>query len=113
MSSRSPKLYIDDIVQACQDIVNFSGTIRNAEEFGKDRRTFLAVIRSIEIIGEAARQMPRGFKSSHPEINWREIVSLRNTIAHEYFGLDNEILWDVIKTQIPVLLQQFKNLKID
>ena len=113
MSSRSPKLYVDDILQACQDIINFTRSIPNANEFGKDRRTFLAVIRSIEIIGEAARQMPRGFKSSHPEILWRDIVNLRNVIAHEYFGLDNEILWDVIKTQIPDLSEKIKNLKLD
>ena len=104
---------MEDILQACQDIINFTRGISNASEFGKDRRTFLAVIRSIEIIGEAARQMPRGFKSSHPEILWRDIVNLRNVIAHEYFGLDNEILWDVIKTQIPDLSEKIRNLKLD
>ena len=104
---------MEDILQACQDITTFTRSIPNANEFGNDRRTFLAVIRSIEIIGEAARQMPRGFKSNHPEIPWRDIVNLRNVIAHEYFGLDNEILWDVIKTQIPDLLGKFKILKLD
>jgi uncharacterized protein with HEPN domain len=100
MSSRSPKLYVDDVLQACAEILEFTHGLRNADELGKDRRTYLAVARSLEIIGEAARQMPRSFKSEHPEIPWREVASLRNIIAHEYFGLDNEIVWDVIQTQI-------------
>lgn len=55
MSSRSPKLYVDDILQACKDILDFTGEMRNAAELGKDRRTFLAVVRSLEVIGEAVR----------------------------------------------------------
>lgn len=113
MSSRSPKLYIEDILQACQDILDFTRELSNADELGKDRRTFLAVVRSLEVIGEAARQMPRGFKSEHPEILWREVASLRNVIAHEYFGLDNEIIWDVIKTQIPNLIEKFQTLRVE
>jgi len=113
MSSRSPKLYVDDIIQACQDILDFTKKTPDAEELEKDRRTFLAVVRSLEIIGEAARQMPRSFKEKHPEIPWREIASLRNVIAHEYFGLDKTILWDVVQTQIPTLKERFRNLQIE
>jgi len=113
MSSRSPRLYIEDILQACQDILNFTRDLRNADELAKDRRTFLAVVRSLEVIGEAARQMPRGFKSEHSEIPWREVASLRNVIAHEYFGLDNEIIWDVIQTQIPELMKKFQTLNVE
>ena len=110
MSSRSSKLYADDILQACQDILDFTRTTHNADDLEEDRRTFLAVIRSLEVIGEAARQMPRSFREKHSEIPWREIASLRNVIAHEYFGLDNAILWDIIQTQIPILAEQFRNL---
>ena len=113
MSSRSPKLYIDDILQACHDILDFTKEMSGAEGLGKDRRTYLAVVRSLEIIGEAARQMPRDFKSEHPEIPWREVASLRNVIAHEYFGLDNEIIWDAIQTRIPDLIEKFQSLKTE
>jgi uncharacterized protein with HEPN domain len=113
MSSRSPKLYVDDIVQACQDILDFTKETPNADGLEKDRKTFLAVVRSLEIVGEAARQMPRSFKEKHPEIPWREIASLRNVIAHEYFGLDKTILWDVIQTQIPTLRERFNNLQVE
>jgi uncharacterized protein with HEPN domain len=113
MSSRSPRLFVEDIKQACQEILDFTSGILNAEEFGKDRRTFLAVVHSLEVIGEAARQMPRAFKSAHSEIPWREVASLRNVIAHEYFGLDNEIIWDAIKTQIPDLIEKFQKFEIE
>ena len=76
-------------------------------------RTFLAVVRSLEVIGEAARQMPKSFKEKHPEIPWREAASLRNVIAHEYFGLDIDIIWDVIQTQIPVLSETLKRIQTD
>lgn len=110
MSSRNAGLYVDDILQACKDILEFTREIKNADEFERDRRTFLAVVRSLEVIGEAARQMPRSFREKHPEIPWREIASLRNIIAHEYFGLDPVILWDVIQTRIPQLAEQFRSL---
>lgn len=113
MSSRSPRLYVDDIVQSCQDILDFTKETPDAVALEKDRKTFLAVVRSLEIIGEAARQMPRSFKEKPPEIPWREIASLRNVIAHEYFGLDKTILWDVIQTQILALKERFRNLQIE
>jgi len=113
MSSRNPKLYIQDILQACDDILNFTHAMASADEFQNDRRTFLAVIHSIEIIGEAARQMPKSFREKHPEIPWRETVGLRNVIAHEYFGLDNEIIWDVIQTQIPFLAEQMRKVNFE
>ncbi|MGD8405685.1 MAG: DUF86 domain-containing protein [Anaerolineales bacterium] len=110
MSSRKPDLYLEDIQQACSDILNFTQTIKSADELQNDRRTFLAVVRCLEIIGEAARQMPKSFREKHPEFPWRETASLRNVIAHEYFGLDIDIIWDVVHTRIPVLLEQVKQL---
>lgn len=113
MSSRNPTLYIQDILQACEDILYFTQTMNSADELQNDRRTFLAVIRCIEIIGEAARQMPKSFREKHPEVPWRETIGLRNVIAHEYFGLDNEIIWDVIQTQIPVLAEQMRRVSLE
>ncbi|MBI3165548.1 MAG: DUF86 domain-containing protein [Chloroflexi bacterium] len=64
MSSRSPKLYIQDILQACEDIQNFTQDLASMDGLQNDRRTFLAVIHSIEVIGEAARQTPKNFKEN-------------------------------------------------
>jgi uncharacterized protein with HEPN domain len=101
MSSRDYRLYLEDMQQACEDILQFTRDTHSAQELENDRRTLLAVIRSLEVLGEASRQISRGFKEKHPEIPWREIGDLRNIIAHEYFGLDLDIIWDVIRNQIP------------
>ena len=87
--------------------------MNSASELHDDRRTFLAVIHSLEIIGEAARQMPKSFREKYPDFPWRETASLRNVIAHEYFGLDMDIIWDVVRTRIPVLTEQVKQIKVE
>ena len=86
MSSRNPKLYIQDILQACDDILNFTQVMDSATDLQNDRRTFLAVVHSLEIICEAARQMPKSFREKHPEIPWRETIGLRNVIAMNILG---------------------------
>lgn len=111
MSSRNPDLYVQDILQACDDIFNFTLEIKTTEELQNDRRTFLAVLHCLEIIGEAARQTPKNFREKHPEIPWRETAGLRNVIAHQYFGLDLDIILDVIKTQIPDLAAKVRKIK--
>jgi len=113
MSSRNANLYLQDILQACDDILNFTQGMNSAAELQNDRRTFLAVIHSLEIIGEAARQIPKSFREKHPKFPWRETASLRNVIAHEYFGLDIEIIWDVVRARIPVLAEQVKQIKVE
>ena len=113
MSSRNPNLYLQDILQACDDILNFTQAMNSAVELQSDRRTFLAVIHSLEIIGEAARQMPKSFREKHPKFPWRETASLRNVIAHEYFGLDIDIIWDVVRTRIPRLVDQVRQINLE
>ena len=111
MSSRNMRLYLDDILQACEDILDFTKAMVSADDFGNDRRTMLAVIRSLEVIGEAARQMPKAFRDKHAYVPLREMTNFRNVIAHEYFGLDFDIVWDVIKNRIPALEEQIKTVK--
>jgi uncharacterized protein with HEPN domain len=74
------------MLQACADIQEFTLDMRSATDLHSDRRTLLAVIHSLQIIGEAARQMPKSFRESYPDFPWREAASLRNVIAHEYLG---------------------------
>lgn len=113
MSSRNAKLYLQDMLEACADILNFTHDMKSASDLQADRRTLLAVIHSLQIIGEAARQMPKSFREEYPNFPWRETASLRNVIAHEYFGLDMDIIWDVIQTRIPVLIEQVKQINIE
>jgi uncharacterized protein with HEPN domain len=103
--SRDPGLYLEDIHLSCQKIMRY--TIGMAfDSFCKDDRTYDAVIRNLEIIGEAAKNIPSELQSCYPSIEWRAIGALRNIMAHEYFGIKNEIVWDIVQNKVPVLLEQ-------
>jgi uncharacterized protein with HEPN domain len=65
-----------------------------------DDKTVDAVVRNLEIIGEASRQLPDAFKESHSSIPWHKIVGLRNRIVHDYFGADLELIWQIISIEI-------------
>jgi len=71
-----------------------------------------AVLRNIELIGEAAGRIPDEFRQAHPEIQWRQLVAMRNQLIHGYLGIDLEIVWDVVCVELPVLLRQCQNLGI-
>ena len=73
-------------------------------------KTIDAVIRNFTIIGEAARHIPDEIVQSHPEIPWREMADLRNTIVHEYFGVSEKIIWETIQTDLPGLLSSLRKI---
>jgi uncharacterized protein with HEPN domain len=73
------------------------------DSFQRDEKTVDAVVRNLEIIGEAARQLPENFTVRYPGVPWRQIAGLRNRIVHDYFGLDLEIIWQVIRHDLPQL----------
>ncbi len=76
------------------------------EVFSCDPVLKRAVVRSLEIIGEAAAKMPYAFRVEHPQIEWRKIIALRNKLIHEYFGVDYGIVWDVATNILPDLKKQ-------
>jgi uncharacterized protein with HEPN domain len=74
------------------------------DDFNADRKTYSAVIREFEIIGEAVGKLPESFKERHPEIEWQDIKDFRNLLSHEYFGIDLEIVWRIIEDDLPSLI---------
>lgn len=110
MSERDPALLFEDIREAIAKIVRYcEGLSRDA--FLADEKTCDAVVRNLEIIGEAARQMPQTVREQYPEIPWHQMAGMRNRIVHDYAGVDLGILWTVITTSLPQLAEQLKNLR--
>ena len=101
MSKREVKLLLEDMLDSLKKIRRYTNEI-SFDEFCSDDKTIDAVIRNFEIIGEAANRIPEEIKIDNPEIPWRSLVGLRNRIIHEYFGVDLEIIWDIIENDIEI-----------
>lgn len=106
---RDSKVYLDDILQSSAKVIAYTKGF-SASKFKSDSKTIDAVIRNLEIIGEAARKLPLEFKKRHSEIEWRKITGLRDILIHEYFGVDHEILWDIVRHKIPKLRSQIQKI---
>ena len=105
MSKRTAEVLLQDMQVALERIVHYTKNI-GFEEFEKDTMRSDAVVRNLEIVGEAVKRLPEDFKESHREIPWHRIAGMRNRIVHDYFGIDNEIIWQVVQTDVPKLLKQ-------
>ncbi len=100
--SRNIALYIKDILQNMSDAEDFISGM-SYEEFSNDKKTLNAVMRSIEVIGEAAKNIPDDIRNLYPVLPWKEMAGMRDKVIHFYFGVDKEIIWVVVKERIPVL----------
>ncbi|MHA1300643.1 MAG: HepT-like ribonuclease domain-containing protein [Candidatus Helarchaeota archaeon] len=99
---REYKLYIKDILKAINKIEKYTHKI-SFKDFIQDELRMDAVIRNLEVIGEAVKNIPEDFKYKQPEIEWKKIAGLRDILIHAYFSIDFDILWDIIKNKIPKL----------
>jgi uncharacterized protein with HEPN domain len=104
---RDYNFYIKDILQSILQIESFVEGLRY-EEFLKDDKTASAVIRKLEIIGEAAKQVPTRMRQKHPELPWTEMARMRDKLIHGYFGVDHEIVWKVVKERLPEVKTNLK-----
>jgi len=109
MSKRNINLYLLDINSAINNIIKYTKNLSLAK-FRKDGKTIDAVIRNLEIIGEAANNLPREITIVNSDIPWDKIIAMRNKVIHEYFGVDVDILWQTIKEDLPELRKQIKRL---
>lgn len=78
--------------------------------FLKDETLKRAIVRSLEIIGEASKKIPAEFRDNHPYIEWKSMAGMRDRLIHDYFGINYSIVWDVVKNKIPQLHQQIQQL---
>lgn len=109
MSKRDWRLFVEDILECIGKIEKY---IKNMEfdKYEKDSKTIDAVVRNLEIIGEASKNIPENIKMRYKNVYWKGIVGLRNRIIHEYFGVDLKIIWHIIKEEIPILREQMEDI---
>jgi uncharacterized protein with HEPN domain len=107
MSNRTDILYVTDIRESVEAIFQYTSGI-SFEAFSHDRMCYSAVIREFEIIGEAVGKLSDTLKNGYPLVNWQDIKDFRNILIHEYFGIDLEIVWNVVCEDLPKLYESIK-----
>jgi uncharacterized protein with HEPN domain len=110
--SRDWRLYWDDIIAACEKVLRYTDGM-DRESFLEDEKTFDAVLRNLEVIGEAAKNLPPEARQLASEIEWRKIAGFRDFLAHAYFGVDPDIVWSVVQDKIPELLAALRSVDLD
>jgi len=110
MSKRDASLLIEDMIESARKIARYVVGM-DYEAFVADDKTADAVVRNLEIIGEATRQLPEDFRAAHTELPWAQMAGLRNRIVHDYAGVDLGIVWEVVKHSLPTLLEQLAALE--
>jgi len=106
---RSARLLLFDISQAIDKIENFCNGI-SFEHLMEDERTKDAVLRNIQVIGDAAKNLPKSVVTRHPEVDWSGLAGIRDIVTHRYFRVDWQLVWKSIREELPVLRTQIKAL---
>lgn len=104
--------YLNDILEMIEDIGNFTEGISHTE-LERDKKTLYAVIRCLEVLGEAVKKIPNYIRKEYPEIPWQEIAGMRDRLIHEYFGVDIETIWDTIQEDLSPLKETVTNIISD
>ncbi|MGC9452899.1 MAG: DUF86 domain-containing protein [Oceanipulchritudo sp.] len=101
--SRNPQFYLGDVIEAGRAIGDYVQGY-SKDQFLNDPKTVDAVVRRLEIIGEAVKQFPDSWKEAEPQIPWTAIAGFRNILAHAYFKIEEDIIWETIQEDLPDLL---------
>jgi uncharacterized protein with HEPN domain len=102
---RDYEICLQDALEAMGRIARYlSGVSREA--FAADEQKIDAVVRNLEVLGEAVKNVPDEVRGSHPQIEWKKIAGLRDILIHQYFGVDLDIIWDIVRNKLPILEEQ-------
>ena len=107
--SKDHRLYIRHIRDEAEYLIDTCANLTHAE-FLADETLKRAVVRSLEIIGEATKKLPRDFRHKHDTIPWAQMAGMRDVLIHDYFGVDYAIVWDVVENRIPELLRELESI---
>lgn len=106
---KDPKIFLEHILESIDLIFVYVAGL-DFDKFLNLKETQDAIVRRLEIIGEAARNLSKDFKDKYAEINWKEVIGMRDKIVHEYFDIDLKIVWDTTKDDLPNFKKQIDNL---
>lgn len=106
---RNINLFFEDILEAINSIKEYTQNM-DYGEFIKDKRTRDAVVRNLEIIGEATKNIPDEITEKYPDINWKAISGMRDKLIHEYFGVSNLIVWETLTNDLPLFESQIEKI---
>ncbi len=109
MSDRDSLLYLRDMLESIAAIESFLTGI-DRDSFAQDRKTHSATIRELEIIGEASGNVPEAIRNLNPDVPWRVLKDFRNVLAHHYFGVNVDIVWDIVQRKLPELKVQIEEI---
>ncbi|PIU56096.1 MAG: hypothetical protein COS87_03260 [Chloroflexi bacterium CG07_land_8_20_14_0_80_45_17] len=109
MSERAWKLFIEDILECIGKIEKYIEGME-FKDFETDEKTIDAVVRNLEVVGEASKNIPENVKARYSDVYWKGVVGLRNRIIHEYFGVDLKIIWYIVKEELLTLKKQMERI---
>jgi len=112
MKQKEDLVFIEHILDSINAIKEFSKGM-NKKELFSNRLKQSAIVREIEIIGEAVKNISIGLKNKHPEIRWKEIAGTRDKMIHHYFGIDINIIWNIVKKDLPELKKKILKIRND
>ena len=112
MTRKDPVLFLEDILEGMNKIKKYTED-KDIEEFRSDSMAVDAVLRNLEVIGEASTNIPSEFREDNQDIPWKRMIGLRNIVIHEYFGVDLDIIWRIVTKDIPETKPLIKELLKD
>jgi uncharacterized protein with HEPN domain len=107
--SKDPVIFLTHIIESINLIEDFSKNL-TLKELENSKLKQYAIIRAIEVIGEAAKNLPSEFIIKYPEVKWKDMVGTRDRVIHQYFDIDKAIVWDIMRKDIPILKKQIESI---